>query len=50
MFVPYQYLQFSLDFFSFQLFGADDPFYGLSYNPMDERPKPTDSGKLNFIT
>ncbi|XP_026320376.1 heat shock factor protein isoform X5 [Hyposmocoma kahamanoa] len=27
------------------LFGADDPFYGLSYNPVDERPKPTNSAK-----
>ncbi|XP_011553876.3 heat shock factor protein isoform X3 [Plutella xylostella] len=27
------------------LFGADDPFYGLSFNPVDERTKPTNSAK-----
>lgn len=27
------------------LFGADDPFYGLSFNPVDERTKPTNSGE-----
>lgn len=52
MFVQYQYLQFSLDclFSFFQLFGADDPFFGLSYNPVDDRSKPSNSGELNFIT
>ncbi|XP_026320377.1 heat shock factor protein isoform X6 [Hyposmocoma kahamanoa] len=31
------------------LFGADDPFYGLSYNPVDERPKPTNSAEGNQL-
>lgn len=33
-------------FLLFQLFGSDDPFYGLSYNPVDERAKASNSGKL----
>ncbi|XP_063375689.1 heat shock factor protein isoform X5 [Cydia amplana] len=27
------------------LFGSDDPFYGLSYNPVDERARPSNSAK-----
>ncbi|CAG9137676.1 unnamed protein product [Plutella xylostella] len=27
------------------LFGADDPFYGLSFNPVDDRTKPTNSAE-----